>query len=259
MNELVPTRIVDRNGKITTVHKRTMLAPSGRTRLEKVVLTDPATKECEALFAAVDKRLIEMGLGFGTNRRSGLLGCSHTMPKEQLQQTLRLLNSYLADQLLVDHIQRQNTRFSEQRFGQWLAVMDRTTSALTEMNDYGDVARSPKYTLSAVSEAIMGVMALKENNEVARDFTDEQVDGLVMTTLVVRHLRGTGLRINSYSDVYDDHTEHHTTAVMDLYLRHPESLDHIEGIADTEGIVRFTELEQIMDEQHPTALISGVL
>jgi hypothetical protein len=259
MTELVPTRIVDRNGKITTVHKRTLLGPSGRTRLESVVLTDPATKECEVLFAAVDKRLIEMGFGFGNNRRSELLGCSHTMQKEQLQQTLRLLNSYLADQLLVDHIQRQNTRFSERRFNQWLAAMDRTTSALTELNDYGDVARSPKYTLSAVSEAIMGVLALKENNEVARGFTDEQVDGLVMTTLVVRKLRGSGLRIDSYSDVYDDYTEHRTTAVMDLYLRHPESLDRIEEIADTEGIVRFTELEQIMDEQHPTALISGVL
>lgn len=260
MNEFVPTRIVDRNGKITTVHKRSVISEKGRTKLEKVVLTDPATKESEALFAAVDKRLIEMGLAYGTNRRPELLGCSHTMPKEQLQQTLRLLDSYLAGQLLVDKIQRQNTRFKPERFKQWLSSMDRIASSLTELNDYyGDVERCGKYTLDMVSESIMGVLELKDSNETAGAFTDEQTDGLVMMTLLVRKLKGAGLRDNSYNAMYDDHTEHRTTAVMDLYLRHPESLDRIEEIADTEGITRFTQLEQIMDEEHPTALISGVL
>lgn len=259
MSELLPTRIVDRNGKITTVHKKSVVSSKGRTKLEKVVLLDPETQECERLFAAINKKLTQMGLTFGSNRHPEILGSSNTMPKEQLQQTLRLLDSYLSGQLLVNKIESQHTRLNDERFRQWLSGMDRITGPLTEMNEYGDVARFTRYSLDVVSETIMGVIKLKERNQQARDFTEQQTDDLIMMTLYTCQLSGNGLQAMTYSAVYDDHLEHTTTAVMDLYLRHPESLERVEWIVDSEGITRFAELEDLLDGEHAPALVSGAL
>lgn len=266
MSDLIPTRIVDRNGKITTVHKRQVVSSSGRKKLETVVLVDPETRECEKLQDQINSRLRQMGLAL-PSRPPETLGSARTMPKEQLHQTLRLLHSYLGKQSLVDKIDAQHFRLNAERFGQWLSGMDRITARITESNERSDAGESKRgnaegfdrYSLDVVSETVMGVVKLKEKNQKAREFTDQQSDDLVMMTLYACKLKGNDLQSMTYSAFFGDHLEHSQPTVMDFYLRHPESLDRVREIVDSEDVKRFAELEDLINGESSPAMVSGVL
>lgn len=241
MSKLTPTVVTDKNGRITTVHKKADDSAAKAPMFPPPIQLDNRVERRNNVLARIELILDSVpapaiGVSITTTDR---------MSVEQLEAVEQLLDS-APSRLMANMIETRSV--AQQGFLMWLKQMkDITTNTTMEITpDLGN--------------AVAGVMELQEALGSQVSLSKEQVRALTQLSVVAsdpevdfnlpRFARSSYGRIVQHPDAY----------MSDLVMNHDEAtvaraIDEIKH----KRITRRSELDAFLEGELPSAMVSGVL
>lgn len=244
MSKLIPTVVTDKNGRTTTVHKKSDTG-SGKAKNGIPALVKKKPVGLDNIHQMQDR--IDSALqSISTPTDKMTLRCLKGMSLEMLESTDGMMSAR-PSRVLVDMIEMRSL-IHRRGFTKWLKGME---AAIT---------KSDMKVTSALADAVAGVVDLQDHSREFSGLTDNQFAALTRLSIaasepevefgLVRHARSEYGRI----------TQHPDWKLMDFVLYDSEEMvtrviDEIEN----KRITRRSELEAFLEGEIPTAIISGVL
>lgn len=243
MRETAPTRIVDRNGKITTVHKR----PDNALEKSFPGIPAPVTQPVVVDIIRQKRERIESVLQYlSTPENKVSLQSLGSMSLDQFESTATLLDSH-PSRSLVDMIETRSI-VHQAGFTKWLKGMAAIATNST-------IEVSP-----TLGDTVAGIVELQDNCGVYSDLTSDQYCALARLSIAAsepevdfglqRHARSAYGRITQQPDA--DLLEFVLYQTEDIVARATEEIER-------KNLTRKSELEAFLEGDLPTAMVSGVL
>lgn len=263
-DELVPTRVVDKNGRMMTVHKRAS-SLSGKPALIPAIKT-PEPESIESIVSGYIKRL--------KDRSKELSGETVRFPKyklnqEQLQLAADLIDNPNAGKFMPFIIKGRMDSLQSEVLTSWLGVMNRQFTSVMRSGLLGSSDLNEKIA----SEYIGGIPAIQYSHrhhmgfteaayiemDPANRFTPEQERNVVMVTIAAWESDMEGQRA-AYTGRFGPIREIHNNDLMTFAVNSTwEEVSAACVLLKKGGITRASELEAMLQGDVVIPVASGWL